>query len=102
MENKNFTLTLKIVWFLVASTLLLSFIAFFAAVYQWEYKHIFTTLSLMFFFASWVIIFNDMVQHKIYNKLFWMLTMFTLPHLSILFYTIQRNKLLRLGQKLAL
>ncbi|MDK2978682.1 MAG: hypothetical protein PWP52_1396 [Bacteroidales bacterium] len=101
MENKDFTLTIKTVWLLVASTFLFTVIAFFAAVYQWEYKQIFTTLSLMMFFASWVIIFNDMVQHKIYNKPFWMLSMFTLPHLSIFFYTIQRNKLLRLGQKLA-
>ncbi len=101
MENKDFTLPVKTVWLLVASTLLLTFIAFFAQVYQWEYKQIITTLSLMFFFASWVIIFNDMLQHKIYNKPFWIITMFTLPHLSILFYTIQRNKLIRLGQKLA-
>jgi len=101
MENKDFLLTIKTVWFIVTSTLLLTFIAFFAVLYQWAYEEIITTLSLMFFFASWVIIFNDMVQHKIYNKPFWILTMFTLPHLSILFYTIQRKKLFRLGQKLA-
>src|SRR6056297_797902 len=101
MENKDFLLTIKTVWFIVTSTLWLTFIAFFAVLYQWEYEQIITTLSLMFFFASWVIIFNDMVQHKIYNKPFLILTMFTLPHLSILFYTIQRNKLFRLGQKLA-
>jgi len=101
MENKDFSLPVKTIWFLVASTLLLTFIAFFAVLYQWEYEQIITTLSLMFFFASWVIIFSDMIQNKIYNKPFWIVTMFTLPHLSILFYTIQRNKLLRLGQKLA-
>ena len=40
-----------------------------------------------------------MVKNKIYNKTFWIITMFILPNIAIIFYLIQRNKLLRLGQK---
>ncbi|WP_277875413.1 PLDc N-terminal domain-containing protein [Aequorivita sp. KMM 9714] len=53
----------------------------------------------MLFFSTWIIILSDMVKNKIYNKTFWIMTMFILPFISPIFYLIQRNRLIRLGQK---
>ncbi|WP_205602134.1 PLDc N-terminal domain-containing protein, partial [Cyclobacterium jeungdonense] len=66
---------------------------------QWEFPQLFLTVGLMLFFSTWIIILSDMVKNKIYNKAFWILTMFIMPAITTIFYLIQRNKLLRLGQR---
>jgi len=80
--------------------ILLTVLGAFAKIQHWEYSQILLTIGLMLFFSTWIIILSDMVKNKIYNKTFWIMTMFIMPSISPIFYIIQRNKLIRLGEKL--
>lgn len=99
MENQDFKIGIKTVWFLVAGNLLLTLFGTIAKIQHWEFSQIILTIALMLFFSTWIIILSDMVKNKIYNKTFWIMTMFILPFISPIFYLIQRNRLIRLGQK---
>jgi len=100
MKNQNFTINFKTVWIIVIGNFLLSIFSILAKIQDWEFSQIIFTVGLILFFSTWIIIFNDMVKNKIYNKKFWILTLFIMPHISSVFYLFQRNKLLRLGNKL--
>ena len=100
MKNRDFKIDIKTVWFLVIGNFLLTIFGALAKIQHWEYSQFFLTVGLMLFFSTWIIILSDMIKNKIYNKSFWILTMFIVPFISTIFYLIQRNKLLRLGQKL--
>lgn len=102
MENQDFTITIKTVWILVIGNFLLSIFSLLAKIQDWEFSQILITIGFMLLFSTWIIIFNDMVKNKIYNKKFWIMTLFIMPHISSVFYLFQRNKLLRLGNKLHL
>ena len=100
MNNQDFKISFKTVWFLVVGNILLTVFGAFAKIQHWEYSQILMTIGLMLFFSTWVIILSDIVKNKIYNKTFWIITMFIMPSIATIFYMIQRNKLIRLGEKL--
>ncbi len=100
MNNQDFKISFKTVWFLVVGNILLTVLGAFAKIQHWEYSQILLTIGLMLFFSTWVIILSDMVKNKIYNKTFWIMTMFIMPSIATIFYMIQRNKLIRIGEKL--
>jgi len=99
MENQDFKIGIKTVWVLVIGNFLMTIIGFLAKIQQWEFSQILLTGGLMLFFSTWIIILSDMVKNKIYNKTFWILTMFIMPTIATIFYLTQRNKLLRLGHR---
>lgn len=99
MENKDFRIDLKIVWILVIGNLFLTFVGALFKILHWEFSQLLLTISLIIFFSSWIIILSDMTKSKIYNKTFWVLSMFILPMISGIFYITMRNKLIRLGDK---
>lgn len=99
MNNQDFKISFKTVWFLVVGNILLTVFGAFAKIQHWNYSQILLTIGLMLFFSTWVIILSDMVKNKIYNKTFWIITMFIMPSIATIFYMIQRNKLIRLGGK---
>jgi hypothetical protein len=99
MNNQDFKISFKTVWFLVVGNFLLTIIYVFVKIQHWEFSQILFTVGLMLFFSTWIIIISDMVKNKIYNKTFWIMTMFILPTIATIFYMFQRNKLLRLEQK---
>ncbi len=99
MENQDFKIGIKTVWVLTIGNLLLIGLGALAKIQHWEFSQFFLTVGLMLFFPAWIIILSDMVKNKIYNKTFWIMTMFIMPFIATFFYLIQRNKLFRLGQK---
>lgn len=99
MENQDFKISIKTIWFLVIGNFLLTTLGAFATIEHWEFSQIYLTIGLMLFFSTWILVLSDIVKNKIYNKAFWISTMFIMPTISPIFYLIQRNKLLRLGQK---
>ena len=101
MKNQDLKISFSTVWVLIIGSLLLGTLRILAAAQHGDYSQFLLTIWLMLSFSTWIIVFNDMVKRNIYNKTFWILTMFTLPPLAIIFYMIQRNKLLRLGRKFA-
>ena len=99
MENQDFKIGIKTVWLLVIGNFFLTVLGALAKIQHWEFSQFFLTVGLMLFFSTWIIILSDIVKNKIYNRTFWILTMFIMPTIATIFYLIQRNKLLRLGQK---
>jgi hypothetical protein len=99
MKNQDFKISIKTVWILVIGNFFLSMFIITAEIRLWEFSDIIMTVGLMLFFSTWIIVLSDMVKNKIYNKSFWILTMFITPSISTFFYLVQRNKLIRLGQK---
>ena len=53
------------------------------------------TFGLFISGVSWIIVMADMLQQELYNKGFWILTMFVLPWLTPLLYLYRRNKLIQ-------
>jgi uncharacterized membrane protein len=100
MNNQDFKISFKTVWFLVVGNILLTVVGAFAKIQHWDYSQLLLTIGLILFFSTWVIILSDMVRNKIYNKTFWIMTMFIMPSIATIFYMIQRNKLIRLREKL--
>ena len=94
MKNQNFNISIKTIWVLVIGNGLLTFVALFAKLMHWEFSQAMLTAGLMLFFSTWVIILTDMLKHNIYNKSFWLTSMFFLPTISPIVYLIQRNKLI--------
>lgn len=101
MKNQDFKISFNTVWVLVIGSLLLTNLKILAIIQQWDYPQYLLIIGLMLYFSTWIIIFSDIVKNNIYNKTFWIMTMFTLPPIAMLSYMIQRNKLLRLGRKFA-
>lgn len=84
---------------MVIGNTLLTIIGAIAKIYDWDYAEFFLTIGLITYFTTLVIIINDIIKHKIYNKTFWIVSMVITPSITSIFYMIQRNRLIRLGNK---
>ena len=100
MKNQDFIISFTTVWILVIGNALLTIASAISIIQHWEYTQTLFTVSLMLFFTTWVIVLNDMLKYKIYNKTYWVFMMFIMPTIAAIFYLFQRNRLIRLGQKL--
>ncbi len=94
MENQDFKISIKTIWVLVIGNGLLIFVALFTKLMHWELSQVLLIAGLMLFLLTWVIIFTDMLKHNIYNKSFWVSSMFCVPYFSSILYLVQRNKLI--------
>ena len=94
MKNQDFKISINTIWFLVVGNFLLTIVAALAKVQHWEFSNVILTVALMLFFTTWVIILSDMVKQKIYNKTFWVMSMFIFPTLASIVYLLRRNTLL--------
>ncbi len=99
MENNDFKISIKTVWVLAIGNILLTIVCALAQKQHYEFSQLLLTGGLIIFFSTWLIVISDMLNNKIYNKKFWIISMFTLPHISSIFYLIQRDKLIRLADK---
>lgn len=97
MKNQDFRISYKVMWLLVTINVFFTILGASARIFHLEYSQIMMTIGLMLFLSAWLIILSDMVKNKIYNKTFWIMSMFILPTISPLFYMIQRNKLMIIG-----
>ncbi|MCA1762220.1 MAG: hypothetical protein ABR574_07780 [Cryomorphaceae bacterium] len=98
-KNQDFKIGIKTVWFLVVGNLLLIAFGAIAKIQHWEFSQFILSFGLVLFFSTWIIVLSDMTKNKIYNKTFWVMSMLIMPTIAPIIYLIQRNKLLRLGQK---
>ena len=101
MEHQKFNINTKIGWFLAIINFVIIFIAALAKIKAWEFSQGLSTFGIILYFLTWGIFLIDILRCKIYNKTFWVLSMFIMPSIAIFFYLIQKDRLLRLGQKLS-
>lgn len=99
MKEQDFRISIKTVWVLAIGSLLLIGFGALAKLQQWDSSQVFLTIGLMLLFTTWIIIMSDLLRNRIYDKTFWVVMMILMPAVAAFFYMIQRDKLLRLGQK---
>lgn len=97
MNNRDFRLSFKTVWFLVIGNFLFTFFGTLAKLQHWDHAEVYLMIGVILFFQTWLIILIDMVKNKIRNKNFWIITMFIIPSLVPIFYMIQRDKLIEIS-----
>ena len=81
------------VWFLVFGNLMLPVFGAVAKLQHWQFSERLLTVALLFFFITWVLVFMEMVQNKIHNKTFWLLSLFIMPFISAFVYLFRRDRL---------
>ena len=101
MENQDFRIDQKAVLLLVIGNILLIIFGAITRSQYLEFSNFILGFGLTLYFATWVIIISDMTKSNIYNKRFWIMSMFIIPGITQVFYLIQRNRLIRLGSKLS-
>lgn len=99
MEKQDFKISSTLVWLLVIGYFIFTGFGALFKIMHWEYSFFLLMMGLMFLFSIWVIVLSDMFNNKIYNKAFWIISMFIIPIIASVFYLIQRKRLLRLGEK---
>jgi len=95
MGNKDFKISIQAVWTLVVGNFILTLTGAFAKIQHWESAQFLLILGLVFFFSTWIIVISDMTKNKIYNRAFWIMSMFILPSVTPIIYLLRRNYLLR-------
>ncbi len=99
MDKQDFRINYTTVLILVIGNILLIVLGAIAHVQHWEFSSLILEFGLALYFSVWVIVLSDMAKNKIYNKTFWIMSMFIMPGIAQVFYLIQRDKLIRLGSK---
>jgi hypothetical protein len=80
------------------SILFLAFIAL-TILYRTPLFNTFHIIGISGTAIIWLYLFIDIIRNNIYNKQFWILSMILMMPLATLIYLIQREHLIRLGEK---
>lgn len=88
MINQDFRIGSRIVWFLILANLILTIAGSFAKILNWEHSQLFLIIGLILFFSTWIIILGDMISNNIYNRTFWLMSMFIIPVIAVYGYMI--------------
>lgn len=97
MNNPDFKLNFKFIWLLIIASTLFTIMASFGQINLWENPSYFLICGISLFILTWMIVLTDMINQNIYNKKFWIGTMFICSPVSIILYMFQRKKLLKYG-----
>jgi len=95
MENQDFKVSIKTVWSLVFGNLVFTILGAFTKIQHWKFSEVLLTICLILFFSTYIIVLSDIIKNKVYNKTFWVISMFILPTISPIFYIIRRSKLIQ-------
>lgn len=84
----------------IAVILSYAFIAFhFIANYlNIEYSSFINGFGIGIIISTVVMLLTDIIQNKVFNKNFWILSMIFMPIMAAIAYMVQRKKLIRLGE----
>ena len=89
----------KIIWGFAALYILFSLFGIFTKFIYWGSSPTFIATSSLLFLGIWIIVLYDLLKNNVYNKVFWLISLFLIPMISVFFYLIKRNKMIRLGNK---
>jgi len=99
MENQDFEIGIKTIWFVVIGSVLFSIAGAFARLKHWEYSQVILSIGLIFYLATLVIMVRDINRSKIHDKEFWIMFMFIVPYISPILYITRRTKMIKLRRK---
>ncbi len=95
MENKVFRVSINLVWILAIGGILLIIVGAEAKLHHWGFEYWLLLVGSILSFATWIVVISDMVKSKIYNKTFWIMSMFIFMPVAVVVYLFHRNKLFR-------
>jgi len=99
MENQDFEIGNKTIWFVVIGNVLFAIAGAFAKIEHLEYSKSLLSISLILFLLTTVIIIRDINKNKVHDKTFWINSMFTFPFISPILYITRRTKMIKLRRK---
>ena len=99
MEDQDFEIGNKTIWFVVIGNVLFAIAGAFAKIEHLEYSKSLLSISLILFLLTIVIIIRDINKNKVHNKAFWMKSLFFLPSISPILYITKRTKMIKLRRK---
>lgn len=85
---------------IVIANILITVQATLSKFYNWESSNLVLSISEGLFFIVWIYLLFDIIKQKIYSKPLWIILMIFLAPITPLFYVLQRNRLIRLGNKI--
>ena len=97
MGKNQFIYNSKIIWIYLIAAYLLKIYGYVGEYVTLEYSGTISMAGNILLILTWLVILIDMIKTKLFNKMFWIIFMFVLAPITPLFYMIQRNKLIRLG-----
>ncbi len=92
MKNNDFKINFTVIGVLLITSIMLMITMFFP--FFGEMRFIFGSFGTGIFFVSWLIVFIDILKHKVYNRQFWIISMFALMTIAPIVYLIRRNKII--------
>lgn len=98
MERKDLRVSINLVWVLAIGSILLIIVGADAKLHHWGFEYWPLLVGSILSIATWIVVISDMARSKIYNKTFWIMSMFIFAPIAVIVYLIQRNKLLKWGQ----
>ena len=94
METNEFKINTKIMWILATANALVTIVGAVAKFQKYELTGGLVAAGLMFIVTVWILILSDMLKHKLYNKSFWIMSIFILPSITPIIYLLRRDKLI--------
>ncbi len=96
--EKFFRINKSFVWILI----FISIFALIEAVYInfFNEKTAFFSIGIISFLYLFFIILSDILSHTVYNKTFWIISLFILSYPTIIVYLIRREHLIKFGEKM--
>jgi len=100
MENNDLRVSINLVWVLAIGGILLIIVGAEAMLHHWGFEYWPLLVGRFLFIATWIVVISDMARSKIYNKTFWIMSMFIFIPITVLVYLFHRDRLLKWGAKL--
>ena len=98
-QKKNITtIGLKKLWGTTIIGYIIFFIFIFVQIQNIDFPDFFYGFGVGIMIGLDFLIISDIIENKVYNKWFWVISMFVTPPFAIIAYMIQRDKLIRLGK----
>jgi len=94
MQKKVITINLAILWvFAVAGIILLVTGIWVGTSTRDLFLYVMIAGNALFI-APWIIILSELLKRNIHNKIFWVMSMFILPFLTVIVYLFRRQKII--------
>jgi hypothetical protein len=98
MENNYSKSVKRFLWAMVIGHLMLISYGAFSKIMHWPYWEVIMLAGFLCFSICWLVIFFEIIRKDIYNRTFWLVSMFILPTVSPVVYMIRREKLIRYAE----
>jgi hypothetical protein len=97
MESNTFKVSKTVVWMLAFGNIFLVGMGTFFRIKHWELSNLLLLVGIAVHISILIILLEDMIRHKIYNKQFWVMSLFIMPGIAPIIYLIRRKELVIKG-----